>query len=171
MVANRQDVKSGSGESELSRYGFVSASLEHTIDLVRIRRVAILIQRPGLWSSQQLVDAANFFDEEHFATEIASSEWQFELLVQKDEVLGFWGRRSDYLGYIFLHPKYQGLGLGKTLLERAENQVLSDGHREIWLLAQPYSLSFYEQRGYITGETRNAPYNAPVVHCTKKLTA
>jgi N-acetylglutamate synthase-like GNAT family acetyltransferase len=52
-----------------------------------------------------------------------------------------------------IHPKLQGKGIGKTLLEDAEQLAKEKGFEEVVLHARKTAIGFYEKAGYrIFGE-------------------
>jgi len=65
-----------------------------------------------------------------------------------------------------VHPDYQGKGMGKRLLQFAENKALHDGSTSIRLdvySANPTAVAIYEKAGYlnkgeITFPLRKQPY-------------
>lgn len=56
------------------------------------------------------------------------------------------GIDCSYICDVAVHPDYQGIGLGKALIERLRN--LSAGHRKIILYANPGKEGFYARLGF-----------------------
>ena len=56
------------------------------------------------------------------------------------------GVDCSYLCDVAVHPDYQGIGLGKALIERLRD--LSQGHRKIILYANPGKEGFYAKLGF-----------------------
>jgi ribosomal protein S18 acetylase RimI-like enzyme len=56
------------------------------------------------------------------------------------------GRDCSYICDIAIHPKYQGLGLGKQIIVSLVEQ--SRGHRKIILYANPGKEGFYSKLGF-----------------------
>lgn len=56
------------------------------------------------------------------------------------------GVDCSYLCDVAVHPDYQGIGLGKALIERLRD--LSEGHRKIILYASPGKEGFYAKLGF-----------------------
>ena len=69
-----------------------------------------------------------------------------------DQILpGFENKKSTKLHRIYLHPKTQGNGIGKTLLTWLEKTAQQKGCDLIWLDAmdeQPQAFQFYKKQGY-----------------------
>ena len=70
-----------------------------------------------------------------------------------------------YLGMLTVSPEIQARGIGKKLLQEAENHARDLGCRavEMTVISQRAELiAWYERRGYaLTGETRPFPMNDP----------
>jgi len=56
------------------------------------------------------------------------------------------GKDCSYLCDIAVHPEYQGLGLGKEIVQNLVK--LSEGHRKIILYANPGKEGFYAKLGF-----------------------
>ena len=56
------------------------------------------------------------------------------------------GVDCSYICDVAVHPDYQGIGLGKALIERLRD--LSTGHRKIILYANPGKEGFYARLGF-----------------------
>lgn len=56
------------------------------------------------------------------------------------------GIDCSYLCDVAVHPDYQGIGLGKAIIERLRD--LSAGHRKIILYANPGKEGFYAKLGF-----------------------
>lgn len=56
------------------------------------------------------------------------------------------GVDCSYLCDVAVHPDYQGIGLGKTIIQRLRD--LSSGHRKIILYANPGKEGFYAKLGF-----------------------
>jgi GNAT superfamily N-acetyltransferase len=76
-------------------------------------------------------------------------------------VVGFaMGDRSNgEVQVVAVLPEYEGMGIGKSLLTRVQTWLFSEGHEEIWLLANPdpniRAHTFYRKLGWrATGSLR-----------------
>lgn len=56
------------------------------------------------------------------------------------------GKDCSYLCDIAVHPEYQGLGLGKEIVQKLVK--LSEGHKKIILYANPGKEGFYAKLGF-----------------------
>jgi ribosomal protein S18 acetylase RimI-like enzyme len=64
------------------------------------------------------------------------------------------GLDCSYICDIAVHPQYQGIGLGKAIVEKLV--TLSDGHKKIILYAKPGKERFYSKLGFKKMETAMA---------------
>ena len=58
---------------------------------------------------------------------------------------------EGHIWYIFVHPKYQRMGIGSQLLKRAEETIKKDGAIRVWALTGPENIKtqkFFEKNGY-----------------------
>ena len=90
----------------------------------------------------------------------------FKCLAMKDGKIIAAGRAladgvdCSYLCDIVVHPGYQGLGLGKVLIQRLVE--LSKGHRKIILYAVPGREPLYEKFGFRRMNTAMAMFSDPL---------
>ncbi len=63
-------------------------------------------------------------------------------------VLGFASWRGDELLSLYIHPDWQGLGIGKRLVAACEGQARADGWRLRRVTAIPTAESFYARLGF-----------------------
>lgn len=56
------------------------------------------------------------------------------------------GADCSYICDVAVHPEYQGLGLGKKIIEKLV--ALSEGHKKIILYANPGKQGFYRKLGF-----------------------
>lgn len=78
--------------------------------------------------------------------------WRADFVVslwKDDECLAF--GRAKYNGWIthvFVNKNYQGLKLGKKVLDILEQELAENGFKEIYLSAEPKTVVFYEKNGW-----------------------
>lgn len=74
---------------------------------------------------------------------------RWRIAIVDDYIVGICGVYSDgYLVALYVHPSYQGLGIGKTLLAWAEERVYWQGHKKIEAHAELGAMEFYLKNGY-----------------------
>jgi len=83
--------------------------------------------------------------------------------VMVERVDGSDGRRAGYIGMLTVRPDLQADGLGRVLLEAAEQYARRDGADRARLTVvsiRESLIAWYVRRGYaLTGETRPFPYD------------
>jgi len=72
-----------------------------------------------------------------------------------------------YIGYFAVHPSYQNMGLGKSVLSKAENfakeSLKVDTYVMVVVSQRPELISYYERRGYVkTGKVLEYPLHLNV---------
>lgn len=79
-----------------------------------------------------------------------------------EEVQGAHGIRRCYLGMLTVEPAFQARGVGRILLEAAEDHARSMGAQVVVMTViflRDSLIAWYERRGYArTGETQPFPY-------------
>lgn len=84
--------------------------------------------------------------------EVVFSNSRFKCFVyENDKLIGAGRALADgldcsYICDVAIHPEYQGLGLGKKIVEKLVN--LSQGHKKIILYANPGKEGFYSKLGF-----------------------
>jgi len=100
---------------------------------------------------------------------ILASE-RYCLVVEVDgKIVGTGALENDELKTIFIIPNYQGLGIGKRLIDSLEKYAIS---KQVSKLKVPSSISgigFYKKVGYEEGETFNSKHAGQQTWMTKNL--
>jgi len=55
---------------------------------------------------------------------------------------------SNYFGSVFVHPDFQGRGIGKRLMENLEDLIAQNGRNMVEIHASLNAVEFYEKIGY-----------------------
>lgn len=77
------------------------------------------------------------------------------------------GLDCSYLCDIAIHPKYQGLGLGKAIIEKLV--TFSNGHKKIILYANPGKEGFYSKLGFKKMNTAMAIFSNEEIAITSGI--
>ena len=73
----------------------------------------------------------------------------FEVAVAPDEIIcGFCGVKDDEIMGLYVHPEWQGRGLGKALLKNGEERLTAAGNVELKLTASLNATAFYAANGW-----------------------
>ncbi len=84
--------------------------------------------------------------------EVIFSNSKFKCFVYNDDMLVGAGRAladgldCSYVCHVAVHPDYQGIGLGKQIIEKLV--AFSKGHKKIILYANPGKEGFYARLGF-----------------------
>ena len=105
----------------------------------------------------------------------AVAEHPFDLVVEDDRIVGMLETMLEddhlWIENVCVAPQAQGRGIGRLLLERAEEKARAAGRRELRLLtngAFEANVSLYRKHGYTIN--REEPFmNGVTVYMSKKL--
>ena len=107
------------------------------------------------------------YSKENLAKELTEDNQHYYFVVYKEEVIGIVrllfnlemkslpDKRSVKLHRIYLHPKVQGNGIGKAVLNYIETFIKSKNYEVLWLEAmekKPLALKFYQKFGFKIGD-------------------
>lgn len=94
--------------------------------------------------------------------------------VEGNSILGFTSYIVDELIALYVHPRYQGRGIGRALVEHFCNQAMQQGVDQVITTASLYAEGFYLRLGFTVIQT--APHQlrkgviVPVIKMSKDLT-
>jgi GNAT superfamily N-acetyltransferase len=94
--------------------------------------------------------------------------------VKDDNILGFTSFTIDELIALYVHPRSQGRGIGRALVEHFCSQALQQGVDKVITTASLYAEGFYLRLGFIA--MQRAPHQlgkgiiVPVIKMSKELT-
>ena len=103
------------------------------------------------------------YSKEHVLKELSQENADYYFILYKNEIIGnfriVWGeklkgllqKKQVKLHRLYLHPKTQNKGVGKTIVSWLEAQVIFKNYEVIWLDAmdkQEQAFQFYKKRGY-----------------------
>jgi ribosomal protein S18 acetylase RimI-like enzyme len=127
----------------------------------------IFDQEPIDWHElSNLYRIAPLGDKKPEALEIAFSNSRFKCFIfDNDKLIGAGRALADgidcsYLCDVAVHPDYQGLGLGKEIINKLKE--LSAGHKKIILYANPGKEGFYKKLGFSRMRTAMAIFQNQV---------
>ncbi|ARV15766.1 GNAT family N-acetyltransferase [Polaribacter sp. SA4-12] len=114
------------------------------------------------------------YSKENILKELSEEKTDYYFVIFKDEIIGnfriIWDEKLAGLSEekqvklhrVYLHPKTQGKGIGKTLLTWLEQKAKQKGYKVIWLDAmneQPQAFKFYKKLGYKYHSHTFLPYD------------
>lgn len=118
--------------------------------MLGVHLAAIMATSKAIYPQEILDSWAYGLSAGGYALSMAEGE-DFELAVTNiDRVIAFCGVKSGEIFALFVHPDFQGRGLGTALLQRGEQRAIAQhsGVEMFPLSATLSAVSFYERHGY-----------------------
>lgn len=105
-----------------------------------------------------LIAEKKVFTKKRFLKKLRDQSVSFLVAREEEKIVGIViSRKLDfntiYIASLYIHPIYQGKGIGKLLMKRIVNEY--DSIKEIWLNVikkNSKAVVFYEKNGFIMGE-------------------
>jgi ribosomal protein S18 acetylase RimI-like enzyme len=99
--------------------------------------------------------AVQFFKEFHSRDNILERHRTGVVLVVEDDqdLVATGATVAGEITGVFVHPRFQGRGIGGQVMDRLEEIARRDGHQTAALSISLPSRGFYERRGYMVVET------------------
>ncbi|MCF6411577.1 GNAT family N-acetyltransferase [Pseudalkalibacillus salsuginis] len=103
----------------------------------------------------------SFEDHVHFLNHILAKQYQIELSLINERVVGMIAYNESEINQLYIHIDYQGIGIGKTLLNKAK--VQSSGRLSLYTFEiNKNAQRFYEKHGFkIIGRGHENEENLP----------
>jgi ribosomal protein S18 acetylase RimI-like enzyme len=97
----------------------------------------------------------------HFLNHILTKQYQIDLALVDDKVVGMIAYNEREISQLYIHIGYQGIGIGKTLLEKVKEQ--SSGRLTLYTFeVNKNAQRFYEKHGFkIIGRGQENEENLP----------
>jgi len=132
-------------EFEKSDLGTVKQLVDRTIDIS--------------YADAYPAEATAFFKEYHSEAQILDdAENSYVVVLEADgEVIGTGTLSGTTIGRVFVEPSRQGLGWGKVIMRRLEDQARANGVRTADLSSSLVAKPFYDALGYTVQEERSIP--------------
>jgi len=115
--------------------------------ILELRRLAILKDAPSAMPNEKVILWANKKKNVEIKTQIDCYEIWVARLVS-DDLLGWVRVKSNRIEALYVAEKYMRNGIGRTLLNHAEKQLLKNGFQICELEAAFNATPFYQQCGY-----------------------
>jgi N-acetylglutamate synthase-like GNAT family acetyltransferase len=134
-----------------------------------IHIAAIKALPPTLYTEKELLAWRNYHDQPDGSNILKSMKFEtFWVAVERDIVTGFASYIVDELIALYVHPKYQGKGIGSALVRHFCNEATNHGIDKVITTASLYAEGFYLQLGFTA--IQRAPHqlrNSIIVPVTK----
>jgi diamine N-acetyltransferase len=131
-------------------------------DLLAVQQITWVTWLATYSSFIPLADLKTYFDE-HYSLHALGVLFRDEqvdglLGLVNDQIVGYEknmfsvDEQRYYVSSLYILPQYQGLGLGKDLLDAAESKAVQRGLDRIWLgvmVENKSTLSWYQKHGFV----------------------
>ncbi|WP_179134120.1 GNAT family N-acetyltransferase [Halobacillus massiliensis] len=103
----------------------------------------------------------SFEDHVYFVQEILAEQYQIELALMDEQVVGMIAYNENEINQLYIHTDYQGIGIGKTLINKAK--VQSSGRLSLYTFEiNQKAQRFYEKHGFkVIGRGHKNEENLP----------
>lgn len=123
-------------------------------------------QTVAMWrdSKEQAIgqkEIHSFENHLHFLNHILPGQYQIDLALVDDKVVGMIAYNEKEISQLYIHNAYQGIGIGKRLLEKVKEQ--SSGRLTLYTFeVNKNAQRFYEKHGFkIIGRGQENEENLP----------
>ena len=127
---------------------FRKANPDDGTAMLEVHRAAIDAIDDQFYSHEHRESRAFGLTCDGYGRRMAEGEYLELAISRNGPVLGFCGIKNGEIFGLYVHPKGQGQGLGRQLLERGEARLASQGHAVLPLTASLNAQAFYERQGY-----------------------
>ena len=139
--------------------------------LCDVHRLAILTLARDAYSQAELESWSYGITPESDLRAMAAENHIAEVAVDDHgRVVAFCSLRDDEVKALYVHPEAAGMGLGRQLMQRAEDLIVSCGHRQVRVEASASALTFYEGLGYVVEESGDFPSRGGLMLRAHELT-
>jgi GNAT superfamily N-acetyltransferase len=115
--------------------------------LRRLHTRAILATPDTFYSKEQRVSWAHGLTPQGYIDESDNRE-TYEVAIIGGQVIGFCGRTAETVRGLYVDPDFQGRGVGRELLARAEAVLRAEGRTVMNIEASLSAEPFYASAGY-----------------------
>jgi putative acetyltransferase len=143
---------------------FLVAAVEDAAEISALTRHVIRFVNAKDYTQQEVEHACTKFSPEYFGSKLTSRIFYKATLGQEMVGQGSFGEGKIHT--LFVHPKFQGQGIGAKLLDKLEIAAFGSGIYEISLSSSVAAKGFYEKFGYSSLGAENSP--AGVTYFMKK---
>lgn len=148
----------------LSRFVLAPAGLEHCHDISNL--VNLTYRGDNGWTRETHIIGGDRTNLDEITTAMAKPEARFYVVYLQQFLAAciYLAKEQHhaYIGFFSVHPDFQGVGVGKSILQQieaiAKQQFAADKIRMFVVSQRPELIAFYQRRGYQrTGGTEAYP--------------
>ena len=120
--------------------------------VAELHRASILATSDTVYSAVERMSWAHSISAGGYAKAAVDGEVFEVAFDDRDRPVAFCSRKGDNIAAAYVHPNWQGMGIGSALLGRAERALAQAGYATARVHAANTAVSFYEFHGYQTVE-------------------
>jgi N-acetylglutamate synthase-like GNAT family acetyltransferase len=123
-----------------------SAKIEDINSLQEVIRRSILATHTELYPKEDMQETLDNYTEEKLTKYIKDSD--YFIAEENGEIVGCVLAKEDKMRSLYVLPSLMGKGLGRELVEIAEECIKDKGYERIWLWSSLVAHDFYKHMGY-----------------------
>ena len=117
--------------------------------LSTIHIAAIKALPPTFYTQKELLAWRNYLDKPDGSNILKNMKLETcRVAIQGDVVIGFASFIVDELIGLYVHPKYQGKGIGRALVQHFCDEAIDQGIDKVFTTASLYAEGFYLRMGF-----------------------
>jgi GNAT superfamily N-acetyltransferase len=115
--------------------------------MCRLHTRAILATPETFYSKAERISLAHGLSPQSYI-DASNKDEIYEVAVTNGNVIGFCGRTAETVRGLYVDPDWQGRGIGRELLARAESILRAEGRTVMNIEASRSAEAFYASAGY-----------------------
>ena len=135
---------------------FDPASVEDAAEISALTRHVICTVNSKDYSTEEVELACDLFSLEYFSTRMTSRI--FYKVTLDNEIIGQASFGDGKIHSLFVHPQFQGRGIGSKLLAKLELAAIEKKTTDIFLSSSITAKGFYEKFGYLLVRSESSPF-------------
>lgn len=133
----------------MPRYRLRTGKPSDAAGIFAVHERAIRVLGRGVYSETQVESWAHGNSPARYVEAMRDEGEIFEVAVSRLRgIVGFCSYKGDEVRSLYIDPDWSRLGLGSSLLQRAEAAIAAAGHTKVSIGASLVGLPFYESQGY-----------------------
>ncbi|PLW80525.1 hypothetical protein C0585_02405 [Candidatus Woesearchaeota archaeon] len=120
-------------------------------DIIKAGNVVKKAQRLTLkdYYSKELIDAfCNKNNPKNFAIRAKERQFYIAEIPKRKKIIGVIAKKDNELKTFFVHPNYQGKGVGRKLFEKVRDETLKQGYDKLIVKSSHYAVNIYKKLGF-----------------------
>jgi len=122
------------------------ALVKDTQEIIKVINESVLATHTKLYPKKDIQETLDNYTEEKVNHYI--KEYDYFVTECKKEIVGCVLAKENKMRSLYVLPSFMGKGIGRKLVEKAEESVKSRGYDEIYLWSSLVAHDFYKHMGY-----------------------